>query len=97
MTKRTAAARPSFRFLSSAGSVHISTRKRQTFYDLNLLESCVVLWKCPACTLSIAHSEAETEPRPGVTYRCQICRLELILDEATDKLSLAPLSGTSCM
>jgi len=56
-----------------------------------------VLWKCPACTLSIAHSEAETEPRPGVTYRCQVCRLELILDEATDKLSLAPLSETSCI
>jgi hypothetical protein len=59
---------------------------------LNLLNSCVVLWKCPACTLSIAHSEAEAEPRPGVTYRCHICRLELILNETTDKLSMAPLS-----
>ena len=50
-----------------------------------------MLWKCPACSLSIRHSEQEAAPRRGVVYRCHICRLELALDEKTDKLSLAPL------
>ena len=37
-------------------------------------------WTCPACQNTIAHSEVEVAPRSGITYRCPICRLELIVD-----------------
>jgi hypothetical protein len=30
-------------------------------------------------------------PRPGVIYRCHICRLELIMDRTTGKMTVAPL------
>lgn len=49
-------------------------------------------WKCPACSSNIGHSEADALPRLGVLYRCHICRLELVLDPALNKLVLAPLS-----
>jgi hypothetical protein len=48
-------------------------------------------WKCPACHEQIRHSELEIRPRPGVSYRCHICRLELALDTATDKLAPRPM------
>ena len=48
-------------------------------------------WTCPACSLAIHHSDSEPSPRPGVVYRCHICRLELILDPHTNKLVLAPI------
>jgi rubredoxin len=48
-------------------------------------------WKCPACGIQIRHSEGEVMPRPGVVYRCHVCRLELILDLATDEFTVAPL------
>jgi hypothetical protein len=44
-------------------------------------------WKCPGCGSDIRRSE-ET-PRPGVVYRCHICRLELILDATTGRLTVA--------
>lgn len=44
-------------------------------------------WNCPACRTTIQHNE---EPRPGVIYRCPICRLELVVDTDHDKLTLAP-------
>jgi hypothetical protein len=47
-------------------------------------------WKCPACGIPISHNDAELAPRPGVLYRCHICRLELIVDERNQKLSVAP-------
>jgi len=46
-------------------------------------------WKCPACQTQIAHNGDAPEPKR--VYRCHICRLELILDETTHKLTLAPL------
>jgi hypothetical protein len=46
-------------------------------------------WRCPACGIPIRHSELEERPRVGVTYRCHICRLELVLDTVTDKLAAA--------
>jgi DNA-directed RNA polymerase subunit RPC12/RpoP len=49
-------------------------------------------WKCPACSTQIRHSDAEPAPRPGVIYRCPVCRLELVVDERTTKLTVAPLS-----
>jgi len=48
-------------------------------------------WTCPACSLAIRHSDHDTAPRPGIVYRCHICRLELVLDPNTKKLVLAPL------
>lgn len=47
-------------------------------------------WKCPACQMPIRHSDDEAAPRPGVRYRCHVCRLELVLDRETDKLTEAP-------
>jgi hypothetical protein len=46
-------------------------------------------WKCPACGMSIQHREEM--PRPGVVYRCHICRLELMVNGATGKLDVPPV------
>jgi hypothetical protein len=48
-------------------------------------------WRCPACHLPVQHHEAEAMPRPGVIYRCHICRLELVMDRMTGKMTVAPL------
>jgi hypothetical protein len=49
-------------------------------------------WRCPACQEQIRHSETEAKPRIGSRYRCHICRLELMFDPMTDKLTVAPLN-----
>jgi hypothetical protein len=46
-------------------------------------------WKCPACEMTIRH-DADI-PLPRQVYRCHICRLELVADPKTGKLTLAPL------
>ena len=48
-------------------------------------------WKCPACQTEILHDS--DAPQPGQIYRCHICRLELILDEALQQLTVAPRPG----
>ena len=48
-------------------------------------------WHCPACQTPITHNEFEERPRPCVRYRCHVCRLELMLDDYTEKLTVAPL------
>jgi hypothetical protein len=48
-------------------------------------------WKCPACQTQIAHNGDMPEPKR--VYRCHVCRLELILDETTHKLAVAPVRG----
>ena len=48
-------------------------------------------WTCPACQNTIRQSEGETLPRVGVTYRCSVCRLELVFDPRDAKMTLAPL------
>ena len=48
-------------------------------------------WTCPACQNAIKHSTTETTPHSGVTYRCPICRLELIVDPDKGKMVLAPM------
>ena len=48
-------------------------------------------WKCPACQEAIQHRPYEDKPRVGVHYRCPICRLDLVLDPATDQLILPPI------
>jgi predicted RNA-binding Zn-ribbon protein involved in translation (DUF1610 family) len=50
-----------------------------------------VPWSCPACGIAIRHSDAESMPRVGAYYRCHICRLELVLDAVTRKLTVAPI------
>jgi len=47
-------------------------------------------WKCPACQLPIQHSDVDTKPRPGARYRCHICRLELILNNQGEHLTVTP-------
>ncbi len=46
-------------------------------------------WKCPACQTQINHDGDTPEFRR--VYRCHVCRLELVLDEKTHKLTVAPL------
>jgi hypothetical protein len=48
-------------------------------------------WKCPACSEQIRHNPEEQAPRHSVVYRCHICRLELIVDARSGKLTLAPI------
>lgn len=35
---------------------------------------------------------AESQPRPGVTYRCSVCRLELVFDPDVERMVPAPMS-----
>jgi rubredoxin len=47
-------------------------------------------WKCPSCETTVQHQDAE--PRVGVIYRCQICRLDLTYDPQRARLVVAPVS-----
>ena len=47
-------------------------------------------WKCPACQHPIRHSDANERPRLDTVYRCHVCRLELIVDSRSGKLTTAP-------
>jgi len=38
--------------------------------------------------MQIRHLEHEDRPRTDQRYRCHICRLELVLDPQTDRLSV---------
>jgi hypothetical protein len=48
-------------------------------------------WTCPACGSSIQHTQ--DLPLSGITYRCHVCRLELVVDAAIGKMTVAPLPG----
>jgi hypothetical protein len=48
-------------------------------------------WRCPACSTEITHGLNDEMPRPGIVYHCVVCRLELTLDETTNRLTVAPL------
>jgi hypothetical protein len=50
-------------------------------------------WKCPACLTQIRYDGDAPEPKR--VYRCHVCRLELVLDEHTHQLTIAPLPGTT--
>ena len=43
-------------------------------------------WKCPACDIQIAHEG--DEPEPQRVYRCHVCRIELLVDEPTHRLTV---------
>ena len=49
-------------------------------------------WRCPACTEEIRRHPGEDLPRVGIVYRCHVCRIELIFDDPTQKLVLAPFA-----
>jgi hypothetical protein len=49
-----------------------------------------MVWKCPACLTQIRYDG--DAPAPKRVYRCLVCRLELILDEKTRLLIVAPLA-----
>ena len=51
-----------------------------------------MLWKCPACQTAITHDPAAS-PSINAVYRCHVCRLELVVDTFTSKLTLAPLDS----
>jgi hypothetical protein len=42
--------------------------------------------------MHIRHSDVEKLPRPGVLYRCHVCRLELIVDPRTERLTVSPVA-----
>ena len=46
-------------------------------------------WTCPACGTSIHHRNETLGQR--MTYRCAVCRLELVADVDTGKMTVAPL------
>ena len=52
-------------------------------------------WRCPFCSTPIDYHPADTVPRPGTVYRCSVCRLELIVDEAASRMTVAPLDTHS--
>jgi hypothetical protein len=41
--------------------------------------------------LPIQHHDYEEYPRAGTTYRCHICRLELVFDSKTERLVVQPM------
>jgi hypothetical protein len=40
--------------------------------------------------MHIRHSELEERPQPGHTYRCHVCRLDLVFDVPNQKMTVAP-------
>ena len=51
-------------------------------------------WQCPACSTPIRQqlmAAGDETPRPGVVYRCEVCRLELGLAPEADHLIVVPL------
>jgi len=53
------------------------------------LATILMPWKCPACQTQIAHDG--DMPELHRVYRCHVCRLELVLEASTHKLTVAPL------
>jgi hypothetical protein len=48
-------------------------------------------WKCQACQTTLRQSSEEERPVKGLTYRCHVCRLELMLNPVNDRLEVTPL------
>jgi len=53
----------------------------------------IPMWKCPACQTTIPIDG--NGPQPNQVYRCSVCRLELVVDEKREGLTVAPLGNTS--
>jgi predicted RNA-binding Zn-ribbon protein involved in translation (DUF1610 family) len=69
------------RFRKKLPALHISA--------IEMRENPRVQWRCPACGIEIQHYE--NVPRSAGTYRCPTCRLDLVFDATTNRLTLAPL------
>jgi len=39
----------------------------------------------------VAHDPLEPRPRPGVAYRCPVCRLDLRFNEQSERMEVAPI------
>jgi hypothetical protein len=50
-------------------------------------------WKCPACQTQIR--DEGDQPTAKRVYRCHVCRWELVLDEASNDMTVAPLPADS--
>jgi rubredoxin len=50
-------------------------------------------WRCPACRTEIQHNPADARPRTNEAYRCHVCRLELVFDEQSSKMMIAPFEA----
>ena len=49
-------------------------------------------WHCPACQTTISLDSVRQEP--ARVYRCNVCRLELVVDPSRNALVLAPFEPT---
>jgi hypothetical protein len=48
-------------------------------------------WRCPACETVVRQGDPDTDlPRARQIYRCHVCRLELVFDATTMKLTVVP-------
>ena len=48
-------------------------------------------WTCPACSSRVPNRQnGDDLPRPGVVYRCNVCRLEVTFDPKLQKMLPAP-------
>ena len=43
-------------------------------------------WTCPSCRQKIRHQTDNDRPRPGVIYRCEVCRLNLVFNPTDQRL-----------
>jgi hypothetical protein len=50
-------------------------------------------WRCPACRTEIRHNPVDASPRSNEAYRCHVCRLELVFDEQSSKMVVAPFES----
>jgi hypothetical protein len=50
-------------------------------------------WRCPACRTEIRHNPVDARPRTDEAYRCHVCRLDLVFDEGSSKMVIAPFEA----
>jgi hypothetical protein len=47
-------------------------------------------WRCPACRTEIRHNPVDARPRTDEAYRCHVCHLDLVFEEDSSKMVIAP-------
>jgi hypothetical protein len=66
-----------------------ATNSRVASFKLGFApDACAVALSC--VRTHIRHSETEAVPRSSIVYRSHICRLELVVDDMTQKLTVPP-------
>ncbi len=48
-------------------------------------------WGCPVCQTEVRHHPIAELPTVGTSYRCHVCRLELVFDG--DHMAVAPVDA----